>query len=80
MADERSLCPTAMRLRALSIPTIAQYLDVMKADGTGEELAAMVDVEPGAWFDPAFLQEIDAASTPVRVADGEQKVQNLQVQ
>jgi chemotaxis protein methyltransferase CheR len=32
------------RLRALSIATIAQYLEVLKADLSGAELAAMVDV------------------------------------
>jgi hypothetical protein len=39
----------------------------------------MIDVETGAWFDPAFLQQIDAASTRVTIGDGEKKVQNLQI-
>ena len=39
----------------------------------------MVDVEQGAWFDPSFLQQIDAASTRITVGEGEKKVQNLQV-
>ena len=39
----------------------------------------MVDVETGAWFDPAFLQQIDAASTRVTIGEGEKKVQNLQI-
>jgi hypothetical protein len=43
------------------------------------KLAAMVDVEPGAWFDPSFLQQIDAASTRIAVNEGEKKVQNLQI-
>jgi uncharacterized protein (DUF2141 family) len=42
-------------------------------------VTAVDDVEPGEWFDPAFLQRIAPAGTRVVVSDGEQKVQDLQV-
>jgi hypothetical protein len=58
------------------------------ADGTysfrslppGEyHLAAIDDVEPGEWFDPAFLQRLLPAAMKIAVADGEQKVQDIRI-
>ena len=45
----------------------------------GDYLIAVDDVEPGEWFDPAFLQRIAPAGTRVVVSEGEQKVQDLRV-
>jgi Carboxypeptidase regulatory-like domain len=42
-------------------------------------IAAVDDVEPGEWFDPAFLQRIAPAGTRLVVSEGEQKVQDLRV-
>ena len=42
-------------------------------------LAAVTDVEPGAWFDPALLQQLQAASVLVRLVDGQAVIQNLRV-
>lgn len=42
-------------------------------------VAAVDDVEPGEWFDPAFLQRIAPAGIRVVVSDGEQKVQHLRI-
>jgi hypothetical protein len=42
-------------------------------------LAALGDVEPGAWYDPTFLGEIVGASVPVTLASGDRKTQSLQV-
>lgn len=42
-------------------------------------LAPVLDPEPGSWFDPAFLQELDAAALHVSIAEGEKKEQNLRV-
>ena len=43
------------------------------------KIAPVVDVEPGAWFDPAFLQQLDATALRVSIAEGEQKVQNVRI-
>jgi hypothetical protein len=44
----------------------------------GDYLAAVVDdVEPGEWFDPAFLEELKAQATRVKIAEGEQQTANL---
>ena len=40
-------------------------------------LAAVDDVEPGEWFDPAFLQRLAPSAIRLTIADGEQKTQDL---
>ena len=42
-------------------------------------LAPVLDPEPGAMFDPAFLQHLDGGAINLSVAEGEKKQQNLQV-
>jgi Carboxypeptidase regulatory-like domain len=42
-------------------------------------LAAVLDPEPGSWFDPAFLQQLDGSAVRVSIAEGEKKEQNLQI-
>lgn len=42
-------------------------------------LAAVLDVEPGEWFDPTFLTQLFAASTKVTLHDGEALVQSLRI-
>jgi uncharacterized protein (DUF2141 family) len=40
-------------------------------------VAAIDDVEPGEWFDPAFLQRLLPTAMKVAIADGEQKAQDI---
>ena len=42
-------------------------------------IAAVIDVEPGAWNDPALLQQLLNASLPVRLVDGQPVVQDIRV-
>jgi hypothetical protein len=42
-------------------------------------VAAVDDVEPGEWFDPAFLQRLVPVAMKVAIADGEQKVQAIRL-
>lgn len=37
----------------------------------------MDDVEPGEWFDPAFLQRLVPSATKVAIAEGENKVRDI---
>jgi len=77
-ADERFWVPQSRRIRSTRPSTDGSF--VFNGIPPGDyKLVAMVDVEPGAWFDPAFLQQIDAASTRITVNEGEKKVQNLQI-
>ncbi|TAK12751.1 MAG: hypothetical protein EPO35_11040 [Acidobacteria bacterium] len=42
-------------------------------------VAAVIDVEPGEWFDPKFLEQLRAASAHVTLAPGDKKVQDLRL-
>ena len=42
-------------------------------------LAAINDVEPGEWFDPAFLQRLLPGAMKLVVAEGEEKVQDIRL-
>jgi hypothetical protein len=42
-------------------------------------LAPVLEPEPGVWFDPAYLQELDSGAIRVSIAEGEKKEQNLRV-
>jgi hypothetical protein len=43
-------------------------------------IAPVLDPEPGTWFDPGFLQQLDSNAVRVPIAAGEKKVQNLRIQ
>ena len=43
-------------------------------------IAPVLDPEPGIWFDPAFLQQLDSGALRVPIAPGEKKIQNLRIQ
>jgi hypothetical protein len=76
--DERYWAPQSRRIRSARPSTDGQF--TFSGIPAGEyKIVAMVDVETGAWFDPAFLQQVDAASTRVTIGEGEKKVQNLQI-
>jgi hypothetical protein len=42
-------------------------------------VTALVDVEPGGWFDPALLRQLTGASVAISLGAGEKKVQDLRV-
>ena len=42
-------------------------------------LAAVDDVEPGEWFDPAFLQRLEPTAIRLTIAEGEKKTQDVRV-
>jgi protocatechuate 3,4-dioxygenase beta subunit len=77
-ADERFWVPQSRRIRSTRPATDGRFTFAGIIPGE-YKLAAIVDVEQGAWFDPAFLQQIDAASTRITIRDGEKKEQHLQV-
>jgi hypothetical protein len=42
-------------------------------------LAAVTDMEPDAWRDPAFLRSLVVGGVPVTIGEGEQKTQDLRI-
>ncbi len=77
-ADERYWGPQSRRIRTTRPATDGQF----KFSGfpPGDyKLVALADVEPGSWFDPAFLQQMEGAAIALRFSDGEKKVQSVQI-
>lgn len=42
-------------------------------------LVALTDVEPNEWQTPEFLARVAPGGVPVRIPEGEKKVQNLRL-
>jgi len=42
-------------------------------------LAAVDDVEPGEWYDPAFLQRLAPSAIKVTIGEGEKKTQDIRI-
>lgn len=42
-------------------------------------LTAVTDVEPGEWYDPAFLKQLGNASIPISLSEGEKKNQDIRL-
>jgi protocatechuate 3,4-dioxygenase beta subunit len=42
-------------------------------------ITALPDPEPGIWYDPAFLEELESVSIRFSLADGETKTQDLRI-
>lgn len=77
-SDTRYWVPLARRMRSTRPSTDGKFSFVGLPAGE-YRLAAVTDVEPGAWYDPALLQELLSASVSVRLTDGQPVVQDLRV-
>jgi hypothetical protein len=77
-ADNHYWGPQSRRTRTTRPATNGQFLFGDLPPGE-YKLVALTDVEPGSWFDPAFLEQMDGAAMRVGLREGEQKVQHLQV-
>jgi hypothetical protein len=42
-------------------------------------LGALTDVQPGQWYDPAFLQQLAGSAIRITLAEGEKKMQDIRV-
>jgi len=42
-------------------------------------ITAVTDVEPGEWYDPDFLNQLNAVSIPIAIAEGEKKQQDIRL-
>lgn len=77
--DERYWVPFARRMRTARPSTDGKFS--MAGLPPGEyRLAAVTDIGPGEWFDPAFLEQIRPASVAVRLVAGQPATQNIRVQ
>ncbi len=78
-SDERFWTPQSRRIQSARPATDGRYS--FRNLPAGEyRLAPVLDPEPGSWFDPAFLQQLDNTALRLSVGEGEKKEQNLRVQ
>ena len=77
-SDQRYWLPQSRRIRSARPATDGTFFFGSVPPGD-YRLAPVLDPEPGAWFDPAFLQQLDGAALRVSIGDGERKLQNLRI-
>lgn len=77
-ADQRYWTPQSRRIQSTRPATDGRFS--FRNLPAGEyRLVPVYDPEPGSWFDPAFLQQLETASVRVSMAEGEKKEQHLRV-
>ena len=76
--DRRYWTPMSRRIQAARPATDGRFSFRNLPPGP-YRLIAVVDPEPGQWFDPAFLDQLLGAAMAVDLDDGERKVQDVRV-
>ncbi|HET9369749.1 MAG TPA: carboxypeptidase-like regulatory domain-containing protein [Vicinamibacterales bacterium] len=76
--DSRFWVPQARRVVATRPSTQGQFRFANLPAGA-YRLAAVVDLEPGQWFDPKLLESLAPASVTVTIEPGARRVQNIRV-
>jgi hypothetical protein len=77
-ADARYLSPFSRRIQASQSSQDGRF--VIRDLPPGDYLfAAVDDVEPGAWVEPAFLDKLRATAVRIHLGEGEQKTQDLRL-
>jgi hypothetical protein len=70
--------PQARRITATRPGTDGRF--TFRGLPAGEyRLTAVTDVEPGEWYDPAFLNQLSSVSIPISLSEGERKVQDIRL-
>jgi len=76
--DSQFWVPQSRRIQSVRPGTDGRY--TVRNLPPGEYgIAAVTDVEPGEWFDPAFLRELTGASMRITLADGDRKTQDIRL-
>jgi len=76
--DRRYWMPHARRIQAAR-PTTDGAFRLADLPPGDYRLATVVDPEPDIWFDPDYLGQLLAASIPVRLGEGEARVQDVRI-
>jgi hypothetical protein len=77
-ADEKLWVPESRRFRTMRVGADGKY-QIRGLPPGDYRLAAFLDAEPGAWYDPAFLEQLNDGSLRLSLIAGEEKVQNVRV-
>jgi protocatechuate 3,4-dioxygenase beta subunit len=77
-SDNRYWTPQSRRIASARPGTDGRF--TFRGIPAGEyRLTAVTDVEPGEWYDPAFLGQVQQASIPISLAEGATKVQDIRL-
>jgi hypothetical protein len=77
-ADKQYWTPQSRRIQSVRPASSGKY--IVRNLPLGEYyLAAVIDAEPGEWFDPAFLQQLTSGAFRITLSDGEKKTQDVRV-
>jgi hypothetical protein len=76
--DNRYWLPQSRRIASARPGTDGRFL-VRGLPAGDYRLTAVTDVEPGEWYDPAFLSQVGASSIPVSLVEGDRKVQDIRL-
>jgi len=77
-ADDRLWMPQSRQILSARTDQAGAYR--LASIPAGDYLViALDDVEPGEWFDPAFLDQIRGRATKVKIEEGEQRTEDLKV-
>jgi hypothetical protein len=77
-SDSRYWVPLGRRIRSARPSTDGKF-SFNGLPAGDYRIAAVTDIEPGAWNDPALLHELMAASLAVRLVEGQAVVQDVRV-
>lgn len=77
-SDKRYWLPQSRRITSTRPATDGRF--ALRGLPAGDyRLTAVTDVEPGEWYDPAFLSQLLNVSIPIALADGETKTQDIRL-
>jgi hypothetical protein len=77
-SDQRYRAPLSGRILSAR-PSTDGHFSFRNVPAGDYRLVPVLDPEPGAVYDPAYLQQLDSGAIAVSVAEGEKKQQNLQI-
>jgi hypothetical protein len=77
-SDARFRTPQSRRIQSVRPATDGRFTFRNLPPGD-YRLVPVLDPEPGAWFDPAYLQQLDSGAIRISIGEGEKKEQNLRV-
>lgn len=77
-ADKAYWMPQSRRIQSAR-PSGDGHFRVQNLPPGDYYIGAVTDVEPGEWYDPSFLTELQAAARKFTLSEGEKTVQNLKI-
>jgi hypothetical protein len=77
-SDTRYWVPQSRRVQTTRPATDGRF-GLRNLPAGDYRIVAVTDVEPGQWYDPAFLRQLVAASVALTLGEGERKTQDLRI-